>query len=125
MDTAIGTFQAHKEAAPAPKRGKIDPIDIISHERREIDEKTVTDLIEALARDGRFLHQIAVRDEGATGYRLIAGHHRLEAWKRHFGKQAPIPADIYSSDTPDERITNPRDRGESPAQGAECSRAPG
>ena len=45
-----------------------------------------------------------VREEGATGYRLIAGHHRLEAWKRHFGKQVPIPAIIYPPNTPDALI---------------------
>jgi ParB-like nuclease domain len=99
MDT---TF---KEYAVTPKLGEVRPIEIFSHERREIDEKTATDLVEVLARDRRFLHPIAVRDEGATGYRLIAGHHRLEAWKRHFGERQPIQAVVFPSHTPDARIT--------------------
>ena len=36
---------------------------------------------------------------------LIAGGHRLEAWKRCFGEQRPIPATIYPPDTPDALIT--------------------
>jgi ParB-like nuclease domain len=106
METAIATFQADKEAAFTPKRGNIKPVDIISLERRKTDEDTVTDLVEDLARDGSFLHRIAVRDEGANGYRLIAGHHRLEAWKRHFGERQPIDAVIFPSHTPDARIAD-------------------
>ena len=104
MDIAIGTSQADKEAAFTPKRGKIKPIDIVSLERREIDEKTVGHLVEALARDGGFLHPIAVRAEGPAQYRLIAGHHRREVWTRCFGEQRPIPAIIYPTDTPDALI---------------------
>jgi ParB-like chromosome segregation protein Spo0J len=105
METAIGTFQVDKDAAFTPKLGEVRTIDIFSSERRKIREKTVTDLVEDLARDRRFLHPIAVRDEGATGYRLIAGHHRLEAWKRQFGERQPIEAVIFPSHTPDARIT--------------------
>jgi ParB-like nuclease domain len=105
MDTAIAAFQAYEVAAITPKRGKIKPVDIFSLERRETDEKTVTDLVEDLARDGSFLHPIAVRAEGASGYRLIAGHQRLEAWKRHFGEWQPIEAVIFPSHMPDARIT--------------------
>ena len=104
MDTAIGTFQADKEAAITPKRSEVMPIRIFSRERRGIGEATVANLVKALTRDGHFLHPIAVRAEGPR-YRLITGHHRLEAWKRHFGKQRPIPADIYPPDAPDALIT--------------------
>jgi ParB-like chromosome segregation protein Spo0J len=93
------------EAAIAPKRGKVKPIDIISLERRKIDEDTVAELVEVLARDRCFLHPIAVRDEGPNGYRLIAGGNRLEAWKRHFGEQQPIQAVILPSHASDARIT--------------------
>jgi ParB-like nuclease domain len=100
MDT---TFN---ETAITPKLGKVKPIDIFSLDRRKINEKTVTDLVEDLARHGGFLHPITVRDEGATGYRLIAGQNRLQAWKRHFGDRQPIDAMIYPSHTPDALITD-------------------
>ena len=95
MDT---TF---KESAITPKLGQIRPIEVFSHKRRQIDEKTVTDLEKALARDGSFFHPILARDEGASGYRLISGHHRLETWKRCFGEQAAICASILPPNTPD------------------------
>jgi hypothetical protein len=111
MDTAIATFQADKEADFIPMRGKIKPVDIFSLERRKIHEKTVIHLMEALARDGRFVQDIGVRDEGANRYRLIFGANRLEAWKRHFGEQTPIPADISvrHAGPADQEV---RDRGE-------------
>ena len=95
MDTAIGTFQADKEAAFTPKLGEVKPIDIVSLKRRKTDEKIVTDLAKAVARDGGYLHPPAVRDEGEGWYQLIHGHHRLEAWKRCRGEQTPIRANIY------------------------------
>jgi ParB-like nuclease domain len=98
MDT---TF---KESAFTPKYGKVKPIDIFSAERRKINEKAVTNLEKALARDGSFFNPILVRDEGATGYRLVAGHHRVEASRRCFGEEAPISAIIYPEDTPDPLI---------------------
>jgi ParB-like chromosome segregation protein Spo0J len=104
MDT-IGTLQVHKEAASTLTRGKVKPIQIYSPERRGIDEDTIADLIEVLTRDRRFLHPIVVRAEAVSRYRLIAGHHRLEAWKRRFGNERPIRAIIYPSDTPDALIT--------------------
>jgi hypothetical protein len=60
---------------------------------------------EPRAPDGRFVAPIAVRAEGESQYRLIAGHHRLEAWKRCFGTQRPILANVYPPDTPDALIT--------------------
>jgi hypothetical protein len=104
MDTTIGTFQADKEAAFTPKLGEVKPSQIFWGRRRGIDEDTVADLDKALARDGGFLQQIAVRDEEAKGYRLIYGLQRLEAWKRHFGEQTPMPAKIYPPHTPDALI---------------------
>jgi hypothetical protein len=111
MHTAIGTFQVHQKGAITPKRGEVKPREIFWLGRREIHEKTVTDLVEALARDGRFLQDIGVRDEGAHGYLLIFGANRLEAWKRHFGEQTPIPADISvrHAGPADQEV---RDRGE-------------
>ena len=100
MDATNGTVWTDSQAGTTPKLGKIKPIDIVSLERREIDEDTVADLVKALIRDGGFLHPIVVRAEGAARYRLIAGHHRLEAWKRHFGERQPIPADIYPRTRP-------------------------
>ena len=86
MHTAIETFCVHKKGAITPKRGEVRPIHISSPGRRDLDEQMVAELVEALSRDGRFLYPIVVREEGANDHRLIAGHHRLEAWKRHFGK---------------------------------------
>ena len=125
METAIGTFQVDKDAAFTPKLGEVRTIDIFSSERRKIREKTVTDLVEDLARDRRFLHPIAVRDEGATGYRLIAGHHRLEAWKAPV-RGAAADRGCYLSIAHARRADHrPRDRGESASQGPDRRRAPG
>ncbi|HEU4475307.1 MAG TPA: ParB N-terminal domain-containing protein [Methyloceanibacter sp.] len=105
MHTAIETFCVHKKGAITPKRGEVRPIHISSPGRRDLDEQMVAELVEALSRDGRFLYPIVVREEGANDHRLIAGHHRLEAWKRHFGKLRPIPVDVYPPGTPDALIT--------------------
>jgi ParB-like chromosome segregation protein Spo0J len=51
------------------------------------------------------LAPIAVRQEGAASYRLIAGGNRLEAWKRCVGEQRPMPANVYPPNTPDALIT--------------------
>jgi hypothetical protein len=64
MDTAIGTFQVHQKGAVTPKHGEVRPLQISSPGRREIDEETVTELVEALRRDGRFLQAPARRAEG-------------------------------------------------------------
>jgi hypothetical protein len=103
MDTAIGTFQADKQGDFTPTLGEVKPRDIFWLGRREI-ENTVTNLGKALARDDSFFHPILVRDEGVTGYRGIAGFHRVEASKRRCGEDRPIPAIIYPAHTPDALI---------------------
>jgi hypothetical protein len=104
MNTTIEWFQVDKEAAFTPKLGEVKPIDISSHGRRELDERIVTDLAKAVARDGGYLHPPAVRDEGEGRHRLIHGYHRVEAWKRCRGEQTPITVNIYPPHTPDALI---------------------
>ena len=66
-----------------------------AYERSDRWKEAEADLVQALKRDGRFLQPGVVHEEGATAYCLIAGHHRLEAWKRHFGKLRPIIGATY------------------------------
>ncbi len=107
-----------------PEARQVKPIDIFSAQRREIDEKIVTDLEKALARDGGFFHPILVRDEGATGYRLISGLHRVEpgsAAAARIGRSRPSSIRRHAR----RADCHPRDRGKPAAQGADCGRAPG
>jgi hypothetical protein len=66
MYTTIGTNQGCEEVAITAKRGEVKPTHTFSPERRGIDEDTVADLVSAPTRDGRFLHPIVVRAEGAS-----------------------------------------------------------
>ena len=52
MDAANGTFQADNQAAFTPTLGEVKPIDIFSLKRRKTNDKVVTDLAKAVARDG-------------------------------------------------------------------------
>ena len=62
MDTSTGV-QPYKEGTTTPMRGEVKPLFTVSGPRREIDEDTVADLVEALEREGDFLHPIVVRED--------------------------------------------------------------
>ena len=104
METTTGASQAYEKAPITAERGDVMPVHIFWLQRREIDDDEVARFVNILTRDGQFINRIAVRAEGAGQYRLIAGLHRLEAWKHYFGEQQPIPATIYPPDTPDALI---------------------
>lgn len=48
------------------------------HQRRPLNEQAVKELAASIENDG-LLHPITVRPDGNGKYRLVAGHHRLEA----------------------------------------------
>jgi hypothetical protein len=102
MDTTIGM-----EAAITPKRGDVKPIHTFSPERRGIDEDTVADLVNALTRDGCFLHPIVVRAEAQT-IRLAAALKKLNGGK-------PVAA---ASDSGEAAETGNLVPGLAPASGA-------
>ena len=73
MDT---TF---KESAITPTLGEVKPIDIFSLKRRKTDEKIVTDLAKAVARDGGY----STRPQSATKARAGTSSSTATTGLRH------------------------------------------